>query len=49
MEDVDSDETSSDASESEDKLTPDEPLQTIEAEKPQVDDSDSGMFLSVRG
>ena len=42
VEDVDSDETSSDASESEEKLTRDEPLVTLEAGKSAEVDSDSG-------
>ena len=42
VEDVDSDETSSDASEAEEKLTPDEPLVTLEAGKSAEVDSDSG-------
>ena len=45
VEDVDSDETSSDASDSEEKLTPDEPLVTLEAGKLEDVDSDSGMKI----
>jgi hypothetical protein len=49
VEDVDSDETSSDASESEDKLTPDEPLVTLEAGKLVVADSDSDSSDEANG